>query len=236
MRKCVLVIGGSGKIGQAILKDLLNQGEIVVATYNSRVIPTNRNLITKYVDVRSMDSLIDLANYIQAEGYTVSKIVYNSGVTKDTPIYCMEESDFKDVIDVNLYGFFRVCKIFLQDVSLNKGSVVSISSIAALVGSRGQANYACSKAALIAFTRSIASEYAKLGVRANCVIPGWIESTMTENFTPEKKVSIQQSVPLRRYGLPEEVSAVVAFLLSDKSSYLTGQSIVVDGGVTNLRT
>lgn len=236
MRKCVLVIGGSGKIGQAILKDLLNQGEIVVATYNSRVIPTNRNLITKYVDIRSMDSLIDLANYIQAEGYTVSKIVYNSGVTKDTPIYCMEESDFKDVIDVNLYGFFRVCKIFLQDVSLNKGSVVSISSIAALVGSRGQANYACSKAALIAFTRSIASEYAKLGVRANCVIPGWIESTMTENFTPEKKVSIQQSVPLRRYGLPEEVSAVVAFLLSEKSSYLTGQSIVVDGGVTSLRT
>lgn len=236
MRKCVLVIGGSGKMGQAILRDLLNQGELVVATYNRRIIPAHENLITKKVDVRSMESLIDLANYIQAKEYSVSKIVYNSGITKDSPIYCMEESDFKDVIDVNLYGFFRVCKIFLQDVALNQGTVVSISSIAALVGSRGQGNYACSKAALIAFTRSIASEYAKLGVRANCVISGWIESTMTENFPIEKKESIQKSVPLRRYGQPEEVSAVVTFLLSDKSSYLTGQSIIVEGGVTNLRT
>ena len=236
MGKCVLVIGGSGEIGQAILRDLLRRGEHVVATYNRRAIPAEKNLVTRCVDVRSMESLRNLADYIHAEGYSVSKIVYNTGITRDVLMHAMEESDLEDIANVNLFGFFRVCKTFLQDVSVNRGSVVSISSIAALIGSKGQANYACSKAALIALTRNLASEYARLGVRANCVIPGWIESTMTESFSPEKKEAICQLIPLRRFGKPEDVSAVVDFLLSDRSSYLTGQSIVVDGGVTSLRT
>jgi 3-oxoacyl-[acyl-carrier-protein] reductase len=232
---CVLVIGGSGEIGQTIVEKILQQGDYVVATYNSRQIPSKEGLFTKQLDIELESSLQDLAEYIKLLGYKVSKIVYNTGVTKDELFWGMDELDFLKVLNINLLGFYRVCKLFLPDVSLCRGSVVSISSIAALISSKGQSNYACSKAALISLTRSIACEYAKLGVRSNSVIPGWIDSTMIESMTADTLDSIRRSIPLRRIGNAEDVANAVSFLLSEESSYITGQTIVVDGGVTSLR-
>ena len=235
MTKCTLVIGGSGEIGQAILTELLQSGEVVFATYRKHIIEPAERLFTKHVDVRSSESIQELANDIKAKGYLVSKIVYNAGATKDILIHHMQEADFNDIIDANLFGFFRICKAFLADISISQGAIVSISSIAALIGSKGQANYASSKSALIALTRNVACEYAKMGIRANCLILGWIKSTMTENFTLERKEEIRRQIPLRRLGTAKDVADAVNFLLSDKSSYITGQTLIVDGGVTTLK-
>ncbi len=156
-------------------------------------------------------------------------LVNNAGVTADGLFIMMSEEDWDRVIQTTLKGFYNVTKPVIKRMVRNhRGSVVSISSVAALIGNRGQANYAAAKSGLIAASRSLASEVARLGVRVNVVAPGLIDTEMIQGAPVDK---IKEIIPMARIGKPEEVAKVVRFLCSDDASYITGQVISVNGGM-----
>jgi len=156
-------------------------------------------------------------------------LVNNAGVTADGLFIMMSEEDWDRVIQTTLKGFYNVTKPVIKRMVRNhRGAVVSISSVAALIGNRGQANYAAAKSGLIAASRSLASEVARLGVRVNVVAPGLIDTEMIQGAPVDK---IKEIIPMARIGKPEEVAKVVRFLCSDDASYITGQVISVNGGM-----
>jgi 3-oxoacyl-[acyl-carrier protein] reductase len=161
----------------------------------------------------------------------VDCLVNNAGITKDKPLVLMSEDDWDRVIRVNLKGVFNCTKSAVRHMLKKGGSIVSIASLAGLTGNPGQANYAASKAGIVGFTKTVAKEYGKKGIRANAVAPGFIKTGMTEAVDEKTRETWRQTVPLQRPGEPIEVARVVYFLLSDYSSYVTGEVINVSGGL-----
>jgi 3-oxoacyl-[acyl-carrier protein] reductase len=178
------------------------------------------------VDSREAAKQVD---EIISQNQNLRVLVNNAGVTADGLFMMMPEEDWDMVIQTTLKGFYNVTKPVIKRMARNrKGSVVSISSISALVGNRGQANYAAAKAGLIAASRALASEVARLGIRVNVVAPGLIDTEMIKGAPIER---IKDIIPMARIGKPEEVAKVVRFLCSDDASYITGQVISVNGGM-----
>ncbi|MGD1152833.1 MAG: 3-oxoacyl-ACP reductase FabG [Syntrophales bacterium] len=234
-----LVTGGSRGIGRAIAVELSEAGYKVIITYksNDRAADETVEIIRSKggsgekvrFDVADSKEAMKHMDEIILQYKDIRVLVNNAGVTADGLFIMMSEEDWDRVIQTTLKGFYNVTKPVIKRMVRNhRGSVVSISSVAALIGNRGQANYAAAKSGLIAASRSLASEVARLGVRVNVVAPGLIDTEMIQGAPVDK---IKEIIPMARIGKPEEVAKVVRFLCSDDASYITGQVISVNGGM-----
>ncbi|MGB7211865.1 MAG: 3-oxoacyl-[acyl-carrier-protein] reductase [Gemmatimonadales bacterium] len=162
----------------------------------------------------------------------VDILVNNAGITRDNLLLRMGDDEWDQVLDANLKGAFRTVKAVLKGMMKRGGGrIINITSIVGLTGNKGQANYAASKAGLIGFTKSVAKEYASRNILANCVAPGFIETDMTSALPPEARAALLKDIALERLGRPEDVAGAVLFLASDLAAYVTGQVLVVDGGM-----
>lgn len=228
--KKVLVSGGTKGIGGAIVTKLLDEGYSVIATTRDKTkanILEHKNLTVENLDLSSKNSVSEFQEKV--ESFKPSILINNAGVTKDNLFLRMSENDWTEVIETNLNGTYRLTKIFLKDMIKNKwGRIINIGSVSGLMGNPGQTNYASSKAALEGFTRSLAKEIGSRNITVNLVSPGFINTDMTSGLTIEK---LESQIPLGRMGNPSDVASLVAFLASEGAGYITGQTLVVDGGL-----
>lgn len=240
--KVAIVTGASRGIGQAIALELAKQGAKLVLTASSAqsLIDTEEKLralgcahfIAVPADVKNSEQVnLVVKNCIDTYS-RVDILANNAGITRDNLLALMSESEWDDVLNTNLKSAFLFTKACSRPMIRQKGgSIINISSVVGLTGNAGQANYAASKAGLIGFTKSVAKELAKKNVRANVVAPGFIRTKMTDQLSEEIKVKVAAQIALGRLGEPEEIASVVSFLASDASRYMTGQVLVVDGGL-----
>ena len=225
--RVVLITGGSRGIGLACAQHFQSLGDKVAITYNSTK-PTNDFFSIK-CDVTSQVE-VDAA-FAEKFG-AVQVLVSNAGITKDLLLLRMNENDFTSVIDANLSGAYRVCKRATQGMLRAKsGRIILMSSVVALLGSAGQANYAASKAGLVGLARSLARELGSRSITVNVVAPGPVETDMTAALTDEQRARMIDAVPLGRIATTQEIAAAVAFLASQDAAYITGAVIPVDGGL-----
>ena len=238
-QKVALVTGASKGIGQAICVELAKSGYRIVVNYKSdekgavntlemvRKEGSDGNIMQ--FDVSNFDETQRAVDDILKQNGSIDALVNNAGITADGLFIMMPRKDWNAVIDISLSGFYNVTKPVLEKmIRLKRGAIVSIASVAALLGNRGQANYSAAKAGLIGASRSVASEVARLGIRVNVVAPGLIETDMIKDAPVE---NIKAIIPMARIGKPQEVARVVRFLCSEDASYVTGQVISVNGGM-----
>ncbi|MDF1612493.1 3-oxoacyl-[acyl-carrier-protein] reductase [Stygiobacter electus] len=240
--KKAIVTGGTRGIGKAIVKELVDNGCNVVFTYHSSdetAKKIEKEFSTENVKVYGIKA--DATSFTQAEEvvkFTLEKfgsidiLVNNAGITKDNLLLRMSETDFDAVINANLKSVFNYTKAILKPFLSQKfGKIVNISSVVGIIGNPGQANYVASKAGVIGLTKSNAKELASRNINVNCVAPGFIETDMTEKLNEQQRQAILSNVPIKRLGKPEDVAKAVLFLSSNDSDYITGQVIIVDGGL-----
>lgn len=247
--KKAIVTGGTRGIGRAIVKELATNTSYknvlsdVAFIYNKsdeaaqelvkELENSNSKIYAIKADVSSYDETQKAINEAIEKLGGIDFLINNAGITRDNLLLRMSEKDFDDVINANLKSVFNCTKAVLKNlISQRSGRIVNISSIVALIGNPGQANYVASKAGIIGFTKSVAREVASRGITVNAITPGFIKSDMTDKLTEEQKQKLVQNIPLGRIGLPENIAKMVAFLCSEDADYITGQVITVDGGLT----
>ena len=238
-KKRALVTGGSGAIGSVICQRLAAEGHTVIVHAHrhaesaervaGKIVANGGSAALTTFDLVDGASTAQALQSLLAEG-PIQIVVNNAGVHEDAPMAGMTEDQWKHVIDVSLNGFFHVTQpLLLPMIGTRWGRIISISSLAAVVGNRGQTNYAAAKAGLHGASKSLALELASRGITVNVVAPGLIESpVLRQSFKPEQ---IESMVPMKRAGTPEEVAALVSFLVSEQAAYITGQVIGVNGGM-----
>jgi 3-oxoacyl-[acyl-carrier protein] reductase len=228
--RSVLITGGNRGIGRAIAEAFVATGDRVAVTTRRGGAPEGA------VDVRcdiTDPGAVDAAFAFAEEAHgPVEVLVANAGITKDTLLLRMSESDWADVVDTNLTGSFRLAKRATKSMlRLRRGRIIFISSVVGAMGSAGQVNYAASKAGLVGLARSLAREVGSRSITVNVVAPGFVETDMTDVLTDEQKRVIKEQIPLGRYAAPAEIAATVLWLAGDGGSYVTGAVIPVDGGL-----
>ena len=237
-----LITGGTRGIGKAIAIKLSREGFNIAINYRKE--NEELNNLKKEIESNNVKCELvqgDVSNFENAESFvkeTVEKLgsidvlVNNAGITKDMLLMRMKQDDFKQVIDTNLVGTFNVTKnVISYMMKARKGNIVNISSVVGISGNAGQTNYSASKAGIIGLTKSLAKEVASRNIRVNAVAPGFIETSMTDCLKDDIKAEISKNIPLKRMGTAEDVANTVKFLVSEDSSYITGQVIQVDGGM-----
>ena len=183
-------------------------------------------------DVADLAQVSALIRDVEQAFGGIDILVNNAGVTRDNLMLRLKDDDWNAVIDANLRGAFATIRAVTRGMMKRRwGRIINISSVVGLTGNKGQTNYAASKAGLIGLTKSVAKEFASRGILANVVAPGFIDTEMTAAMTPEARAAISQQIPLERLGTPGDIASVVAFLASDHAAYITGQVLVVDGGL-----
>ncbi len=236
--KCALVTGATGGIGRVIVKKLHDAGATVILTdmrqesldefaaeLKERVFAFACNL----GDPADIDALVSKAE--KAAG-AIDILVNNAGLTKDNLFMRMKDEDWNLVLNVNLTAGFRLARAAIRGMMKRRyGRIISMASVVGVTGNPGQANYSASKAGMIGMTKCLAAEVASRGITANCVAPGFIKTAMTDALPEEAKEKLARSIPMARLGLPEDVANAVVFLASDEASYITGQTIHVNGGM-----
>lgn len=241
--KVAIVTGGTRGIGKSVVLMLVKEGASVAFTYKQsfkeaedlirQTVSFPGKCASFQVDVRDFDKSKELIEKVKAQFGALDILVNNAGVTKDKALMMMSREEWLEVIDTNLGGLFNVTRnaivTFLKQKS---GAIVNVSSVSGIIGLARQANYSSSKAGIIGFTRSLARETAAYNIRVNAVAPGFIETDMISGLKEEYKNSLKQHIPLGRFGCVEDVSNAVKFLLSDSACFITGQTIVIDGGLS----
>lgn len=233
-----LVTGGTAGIGKAIAKELLAAGcqVAIFGTHPGRGAQAEEELGShcKFfpVNVASFEAVQEGVKEVVATLGSPSIVVNNAGITKDNLLLRMSEEDWDAVLDVNLKSCFNLSKAVVRPMmKQRKGKIINITSVVGINGNGGQANYAASKAGLIGITKSLAKELAPRQICVNCVAPGYIETAMTDQLTEKQKEEILSRVPLSKMGKPEDIAKAVLFLAGEGGDYITGQVIVVDGGM-----
>lgn len=230
MSRVVLITGGSRGIGLACAQRFAALGDRVAVTYNSS--PPPAGYFAVKCNVTSADSVDAAFKSVEAEFGPVEVLVSNAGITKDGLLLRMSETDFGSVIDANLTAAYRVAKRATQGMlRARAGRIIFMSSVVALLGSAGQANYAASKAGLVGLARSLARELGSRNITVNVVAPGPVETDMTAALGDKRLAELTAAVPLARMASADEVAGVVAFLASADAAYITGAVIPVDGGL-----
>lgn len=240
--KVALVTGGTRGIGKAIVKKLSDAGAIVAINYTSNneaaqqlveeIKAVGKEALAIQCDVTSFEATKNMINGIVKQYGRLDILINNAGITMDNLLLRMKEEEFDRVIDVNLKGAFNCLKHASKIMLKQKaGKIVNISSVVGLSGNIGQCNYASSKAGLIGLTKSAAKELASRGINVNAIAPGFIDTDMTKGLSDEIKNTMLKNIPLNKFGNPEDIASMVEFLVSEKSNYITGQVISVDGGM-----
>ena len=233
--KTALVTGATRGIGKAIAEKLKadNYKVLGTATSDSGVDTLNSNDIEGYLlDLNSKDSIENFWSKLESDNKTISVLVNNAGITRDNIILRMSDEEWSDIMNVHLYGTFQLSKRALKMMLKKKwGRIINISSASASIGNRGQSNYAAAKAGVEAFTKSLAKEVGKRDITINAVAPGFISTDMTENNKGVNADHLVKEIPLGRFGDPEEVASLISFMCSDGASYITGQTIHINGGL-----
>lgn len=240
-QRLAVVTGAARGIGRAIVLELLRQGRKVAGLdLNAqqleelqKVVSENGfSVITRVVDITKTDLLTQILEELAEEHGGIGILVNNAGITRDKLMIQMDDEDFDRVISVNLRAAFTATRVAARSMVRNKfGRIISISSVAGVMGQAGSANYAASKAGLIGMTKSVARELGKKNVTANCIAPGFIMTDMTQGLPDAVKEGAMAVIPLKRFGTPEDVARAVAFLASEEAGYITGQVLCVDGGM-----
>ncbi|MFM2295692.1 MAG: hypothetical protein RLZZ350_2105 [Verrucomicrobiota bacterium] len=234
----VVVTGGSRGIGRAIVERFAAQGAKVFFTFHQNAeAAVQVTAATQAVAIQCSqtdgDAITAAVEKIISAAGKIDVLVNNAGITADTFLMLMPPEDWNRVIDTNLNGVYRWCKAVTRPMlGARRGVVINVASIAGLVGVMGQTNYAASKGALLAFTRALAAELGGKNIRVNSVVPGFVETDMSARVPRQIKQKNLDHIVQKRFGKPEEVASVVTFLASDAASYIMGQAIVVDGGLT----
>ncbi len=242
MSRVALVTGGSRGIGRAVAQLLATQGHRVAVNYAANEVAADAavgaiaaaggNAIAVQADVGDPDSVTAMFAMVGERLGSVEILVNNAGITRDALVLRMGVDAWDEVIETNLRSVYLVSKAALRGMLRARwGRIVSISSVSGVAGNPGQANYAASKAGIIGFTKSVAREVGSRGITVNAVAPGFIETDMTDALGDEITTAARERIALGRLGQPEEVAAAVGYLASDDASYVTGHTLVVDGGI-----
>lgn len=240
-KRLAVVTGAARGIGRAVVLELLKQGRIVagldinaeqLSKLEDVVKQAGFTVITKCVDITNTDEFTKILESLVSEHNGIGILVNNAGITRDKLMMQMDDEDFDKVIEVNLRAAFIATRIAARPMVRNKfGRIISLSSVAGVMGNAGQTNYAASKAGLIGMTKSVARELARKNITANCVAPGFIVTEMTDKLPDQVKEAARQMIPLRRFGSVDDVAKAIAFLAGDDAGYITGQVLCVDGGM-----
>ncbi len=239
--KICLVSGATRGIGKAIAMSLLEQGGIVYGTATSR---SGAQLITDYLhesggsgegcvlDVTDSAGITELVSHIAAQSGAPEILVNNAGITRDNLLLRMKPDEWDDIMETNLKSVYLMSKACLRGMTkARSGRIINISSVVGSTGNAGQSNYAAAKAGLIGFSKSLAQEVASRNITVNVVSPGFVETDMTAALTDEQKSAITSHIPLNRMGAPGDIASAVTFLASAHGSYITGETIHVNGGM-----
>jgi len=239
--KVALITGGARGIGRAIALAFAKEGaDIIVADVNQEeaektvgdIQSLARKSLAIQLDVTAYAKVEEAVNKILDKFGKVDILVNNAGITKDNLLLRLTESDWDAVINVNLKGTFNCTKAASKAmVKQRSGKIINIASVIGIIGNAGQANYSASKAGIIALTKTSAKEFASRNINVNAIAPGFIQTEMTAKLPEEIKQKMKEAIPLSRFGSPEDVAAVCVFLASEDADYITGQTIVVDGGM-----
>ena len=239
--KVALVTGGSRGIGRAIVETLAKEGAKVAFVYNSNTDAANEVVASLedceveaiQADVKCKEAADKVIDQVVEKWGTVDILVNNAGIIRDGLLATMDSDQWQAVIDTNLTSVFNFCQAVTRTMmSARYGRIINMSSVAADTSNPGQANYAASKGGVEGFTRCIATELARRGITANAVAPGFIETDMTEAVVNAAGKEIKKRIPARRLGQPDDIAKAVLYLASDDASYVTGQVLKVDGGLT----
>ena len=240
--KTALITGASRGIGRGIAIEFAKQGANVAFTYNASAEAAKAlekeleafgiKAIGYQSNAADFDAAQELAKSVLETFDTIDVLVNNAGITKDNLLMRISEDDFDKVIEVNLKSVFNLTKAVIRPMMKQRaGSIINMSSVVGLKGNAGQANYAASKAGILGFTKSVALELGSRNIRCNAIAPGFIETEMTDKLDPKTVDEWRKGVPLKRGGTPKDIADACVFLASDMSSYITGQTLSVDGGM-----
>ena len=241
-RKVAFITGGTTGIGKEISKELAKAGYDLAINYRTKredlkelkqeIEKENVTCFCVQADVASYEECETMTKEIMEKYGRIDVLVNNAGITKDNLIMRMKKEDFNQVIDINLGGTFNVTKQIVPIMIRQKeGRIINLSSVVGVAGNAGQSNYAASKAGIIGFTKSLAKELASRNILVNSIAPGFIKTKMTDVLSDSVKENILNQIPLKRMGKAEEIAKLVKFLSSEDSSYITGQTIHIDGGM-----
>lgn len=233
-KRNIFISGASRGIGKSMAKHFAKSNFNVVGTSrnNFKFDDDLENLLPIKLDVTSRNDVKDCFDELKSKNLLPDILINNAGITADQLFLRMSDDDWDNVINTNLTGTFNLTKIFLKNMIKNKfGRIINISSISGLMGNPGQVNYSSSKAALNGFTKSLAKEVGSRNITVNCIAPGFIDTEMTSYIGDNERNEILKQIPLNKFGLPEDISKLVMFLASDEASYITGQTISIDGGL-----
>jgi len=246
--KKVLITGGARGIGKAIVSEFLSDSNLDFKADVAFIYKSSEEAANKFMseltekgakvfaikcDVSSFEQVQNAVNEAISKLGGLDILVNNAGITKDNLLLRMTEEEFDKVISINLKSVFNFSKVVLKPMIQQRwGRIVNITSVVGLIGNAGQANYASSKAGMIGFTKSLAKEVASRGITVNAIAPGFIETEMTDKLNEKQREVLLNNIPLKRLGKPEDVAKAVRFLCSENASYITGQVISVDGGMT----
>jgi len=233
--KKVLITGSSRGIGKAIALELKKKGYEVIGTATSKKgidSLSKQNITGLLLDLNSLDSIKNFNETIQSNHSDISILINNAGITQDNLVISMKRKEWMDIINIHLNGTFTISKKVLKFMLKKRwGRIINITSASASIGNRGQSNYAAAKSGVEAFSKSLSKEVGSRGITVNCLAPGYIDTDMTNSITLEQKKEINKLIPLNRFGKPEEIAKMVSFLVSEDGSYITGQTIHINGGL-----